>query len=368
MTLTRFTVCAAICTMLLCTFLAATFVFCKREQTIVIQEKIAQTVYEEPVTISSSVRIVFVGDVLLARAVERLMNLEGYEYPFHRLEKLFDANAVIANFESAIPAVHVPTPDFNTTFSVATSTLPILSSSGITHVSLANNHSNDFGVSALQHTYESLTDSGLVPFGLPNAFATSSLTLIPYADKTVALIGIHAVFGIDDMKALDMLLSRASEMSDHQIAYVHWGEEYVLKHNKTQERLAEHLIDRGIDLVIGHHPHVVQDVGIYKDRVIVYSLGNFVFDQYFSTDVQEGLALSLEQVSGEYTLVLIPVTSIDKRASPRQMNEEEKVVFLQKLAERSAEEVKDRVSMGTINLDSDLQFHHSSATMSSLRD
>ena len=73
----------------------------------------------------------------------------------------------------------------------------------------------------------------------------------------------------------------------------HWGEEYKKIHNAYQEKLAHAVIDAGADLIIGHHPHVSEDVEQYKGKYIVYSLGNFVFDQNFSEDTRNGLVVKV---------------------------------------------------------------------------
>ncbi len=86
----------------------------------------------------------------------------------------------------------------------------------------------------------------------------------------------------------------------------HWGNEYEIHHNSFQENLAHVAIDAGANLVVGHHPHVIQEIEKYKDGYIAYSLGNFVFDQNFSEDTKSGLLLSvtlknkkIEQVTSE---------------------------------------------------------------------
>jgi poly-gamma-glutamate synthesis protein (capsule biosynthesis protein) len=69
------------------------------------------------------------------------------------------------------------------------------------------------------------------------------------------------------------------------------GEEYELTHNAFQEDIAHKAIDFGADLIVGHHPHVVQDIEEYKGRLVAYSLGNFVFDQNFDEKTKEGIIL-----------------------------------------------------------------------------
>ena len=74
---------------------------------------------------------------------------------------------------------------------------------------------------------------------------------------------------------------------------MHFGEEYQGNANDRQKKLAHLAIDSGAKIVVGHHPHVVQEVEQYKNGVIAYSLGNFIFDQNFSKETMQGLALEI---------------------------------------------------------------------------
>ncbi len=83
------------------------------------------------------------------------------------------------------------------------------------------------------------------------------------------------------------------EINQTWIISIHWGDEYISKPNHNQKKLAYSLIDLGFDLIIGHHPHVIQPFEVYKDKLIFYSLGNFIFDQNFSKRTKEGLAVNI---------------------------------------------------------------------------
>ena len=85
-----------------------------------------------------------------------------------------------------------------------------------------------------------------------------------------------------------------------------WGDEYQ-KHNSRQEKLAHEAIDSGADIIVGAHPHVAQDVEIYKDKPIMYSLGNFMFDQYFSQETMGGLVV---HKAYKPTVILIDIKNI----------------------------------------------------------
>jgi len=109
-----------------------------------------------------------------------------------------------------------------------------------------------------------------------------------------------------DQKVKDAI---KAETGRFVVVYPHWGVEYSTRHNYAQERLAHSWIDVGADLIVGSHPHVVQDVEIYQDVPIFYSLGNFVFDQMFSKETQEGIAIKVDIESDNIEIELLPFVS-----------------------------------------------------------
>lgn len=297
-------------------------------------------------------RIQFVGDIMLARDVERLMGLYGSSYPYTHIADALDAPYVVGNFEAAVPEVHEPTPSMTMRFSVSEQHLAALQEAGVTHVSLANNHAYDHGNAGYLHSLRALERAGVEPFGHPHELGNVSVSFLALDPVEVAVIGIYAVVSVPSEAELAALVKEASARSDMQIAYLHWGDEYELVHNANQERLAHALADLGIDVVIGHHPHVVQDIELYNGTPIFYSLGNFIFDQYFSTDVQQGLMLDLAVSNdGSYTVSLVPVTTEASRTAPRLMTGHERDTFLAALAKRSTPALAAGIERGLLSLE-----------------
>ena len=291
---------------------------------------------------SGTTDVILVGDILLARDVEVVLDRHGADYPYEGVGELLSTGLVLGNFEAAIPRRHEPTPMLATRFSVATGSLAALGQSGFTHLSLANNHSYDFGTSGLAFTESSLTAENITPIGHPNRVATDT---IDYAGQRIGMVTFSAAGNVIDQTHLQFVVEDLATKSDLVLAYVHWGDEYVLVHNEEQQELAERMIDAGADLVVGHHPHVVQDVAVYQNKLIFYSLGNFIFDQYFSEDVQVGLALRLS-LNDPKGLELIPVTSIGSRNQPRVMAARERQDFLTALAQRSESQLETAILRG----------------------
>lgn len=308
-----------------------------------------EILHEEKIVELQKNKILFVGDIMLARNVEKLMDAYGPNYPFTKLPQLSSDTYLVGNFEASIPVIHVPTPNLKFSFSVASKYIENLSAYGFSHLGLANNHSYDFGSANFENTVQELSKSSITPFGRPNDFSsTTTIPLIHVGSSTVALIGVYGVNVSVDIEAVKNAIREASRLSDHQVIYIHWGDEYERIHNQAQEKLAHSFIDAGADVIIGHHPHVVQDIERYKNSLIFYSLGNFIFDQYFSEDVQEGLAVEMDLSSATPVYLLLPITSIGSRSAPSYMSSYEKDVFLLELSKNSDTELKDMIQKGFI--------------------
>lgn len=297
----------------------------------------------------ASTTMLFVGDVMLARHVERLSRRFGTDYPWRGVQPLFESvDAVVVNFESAIPQVHRPTADFTFRFSTPSLLVEPLAALGVTHASLANNHSYDFGAAEYVHTREQLMAEGIEPFGHPYRINDLSVTYVTSGDSTIALVGIHTLFRTPTREELADFLTSVKATSDIQIAYIHWGIEYAYEPSEQQQSLAATLVSLGVSAIIGHHPHVVQSIGIVDEVPVFYSLGNFIFDQYFNPSVQEGLALRVYVSDSELEYELIPVTSRATRSQPHVMTGEEKKQFLLQLAQRSNARLQSDIVTGRI--------------------
>lgn len=291
----------------------------------------------------------FVGDIMLGRSVEKLTDKNGDDYPFQAIT-FASSSLVVGNFEAVVPVVHEPTPDFHYNFSVPTSSLPALKEAGFTHLGLANNHSYDFGAADFRNTQKTLQEAGFIVGGDQVETATTSLNFMEVKDQTIALIYIYALDRKLDEETLESIFSSAA-VADQQIVFVHWGTEYTTKPNSQQRELAKLFVAHGADFVIGHHPHVVQSVELIDNTPVFYSLGNFIFDQYFSNSVQEGLVLRLEHnTSHNWQIELLPVTSIGQLSQPRYMTNEERKKFLNELAANSEIDLQEHILTGTIPL------------------
>jgi poly-gamma-glutamate synthesis protein (capsule biosynthesis protein) len=295
--------------------------------------------------------VVFVGDIMLARSVERSLLSLPRDHAFLGVKELFKDNVVVGNFEASVPAVHEPTPNFTFKFSVTPQLLPILKEAGVGYLSLANNHALDYGAAGYGNTFAELEGQEVIPFGHPSAISSSSVSYIDMGDKKVAVIGISNLFYKPTPNEWGPIVEEAKSNSDLQVVYVHWGEEYELVHSERDGEFAKELIDAGVDVIVGHHPHVVQDIWRYGDGIVFYSLGNFIFDQYWEDAVLTGLTLELSFIGEkDWQVSLVPVESKSTKLQPREMAGEVREAFLGALSARSDPALAESIRQGVISL------------------
>jgi poly-gamma-glutamate synthesis protein (capsule biosynthesis protein) len=171
--------------------------------------------------------------------------------------------------------------------------LPALKRAGFTFLSVANNHTMDYGRDAFFDTLRALAAQGIVPVGGGKNYAEATDGMVVRKNGLrMGILGFSAFPGAAGGVSRDspsMAVMRDERLStsirslkkrcDVVVVSCHWGLEGVAHHSETQERLAHRAIDAGASLVLGHHPHVAQEIEKYRGGVVVYSLGNFVFDE-----------------------------------------------------------------------------------------
>lgn len=279
--------------------------------------------------------LIFVGDIMLARHVDFLSKqAKDEEYPFFKIKDfLAGADFTVANLEGPIIKDYFVVPNNTVRFSFAPNKAEILAAVGFDYLSQANNHTNDPYLGAETETKEYLNKNNIIGFGQNKNSGQDKAVRISKNGQEINLFGLYDFGGdFDPAKAKANILSQ-TEGGVLDIVFVHWGLEYQTKHSASQEKLAHALIDGGVDLIIGHHPHVVQDIEQYKNKYIFYSLGNFIFDQYFSVNTQQGLALKLILDSKTNKIELYPVDI--KLAQASLMTETDKNKFLENLIKNS---------------------------------
>jgi poly-gamma-glutamate capsule biosynthesis protein CapA/YwtB (metallophosphatase superfamily) len=294
--------------------------------------------------------ILFMGDIMLGRNVAAKMAKNGNDYPFAKIKDVVaSADYAIANLEGPMTKIN-NAPSNNMRFHFDPALGLELSAAGFDAFSLANNHGLDQGTKGESDTHKSLEATRLKYFGDVSSDDGPILNF-SIGDEKFAVIGLHDVYRKIDPKAVAEKIAATKKDGDIVIVYPHWGDEYQHEHNAQQERLAHAFIDAGADLVIGSHPHVIQDIESYKGKFIFYSLGNLVFDQYFSKDTQEGVALRLNV--GKTGIDSIELLSYEiPQSQPAMVDGEKKTKVLQNIASWSDPALKDMIETGVLEIKS----------------
>lgn len=262
-----------------------------------------------PVSIPKQTTLLFGGDVMLSRGINDVMRKRNdFLYPFREIQELTaEADIAVVNLEGPISSQGENHGSIYS-FRVDPRAIAGLIFAGIDVVTLANNHTGDYGPEALSETLEllRLANIDVVGAGVKMADARKARFLEGNGLK-IAFLGATplspswltrsdstpAVAPFDEQMMMEDVVAARKQGADIVAVLLHWGNEYETKHLPSQEEIAHHLVDAGATLIIGHHPHVVQEVERYNGGVIAYSLGNFVFDQNFSTDTDHGLLLKV---------------------------------------------------------------------------
>lgn len=260
-------------------------------------------------------KLAFVGDIMLSRAVGK--QIEKYDdpiFPFRLVAEALRAyDFTFGNLENPV-SNRGKNQGSIYSFRADPKTLEGLVFAGFDAVSIANNHIFDWGRDALEDTITLLESNNIEPIGAGRNYdEANDLKIIEIGNLKegvrLALFGYTNLYpsslkagedyaGISDFNK-DLIQKRISEIRDSVdivIVSIHWGEEYETQSNALQQEYARAFIDAGADLIVGHHPHVIQEIEKYiphhdqaRSGYIIYSLGNFVFDQNFSKNTRTGL-------------------------------------------------------------------------------
>lgn len=288
------------------------------------------------------------GDVMLSRHVGTKIRESGDNaLSFRKIGNIFkEADIAFVNLESPF----YDQGDYVTegmVFKSEPETIEGLEYSGIDIVSLANNHARNKGEAGLLYTFDYLTGNDMEFVGAGSNFEEA------HQEKILENNGIKFAFlaytysdGVDftssvtqedpdvafmEIGQMNKDVERSSKNADVVVVSMHAGIEYKSYSNKQQQEFAKSAIDSGADLVLGHHPHVVQNTEKYNDGFIIYSMGNLVFDQMWSQETREGLIAKCEFENENLKKIeFIPVI-IENYNQPRKTTSEESGTILERM-------------------------------------
>lgn len=291
------------------------------------------------------------GDMMFDRTVATRSKGD-LSYPFKKIigqeERFFRGqDLLLGNLEGPVTDTRLPPDKGNVDFMFNTTLPEILKRLGFDGVSQANNHAWDQGEAQAKSSASALEKAGLAVFGdQVREDEDSSVAIVERRGRKIALVGFNNTDNPLDRIIAEKTLASARSKADHLVVFMHWGEEYQAKPNKSQIDLAHWFVDQGVDAVIGGHPHWMQSVEVYRGRIIAYSLGNFVFDQDWSKETNQGLAVGLVLEGDASELYLYPVML--EKSQPRLLTAEERVKRLELLADISDASLAGQIKSGVI--------------------
>ena len=256
---------------------------------------------------SAELRIAAVGDIMLGGTAAPEMQKYGYDHPFEQTKNILkQAQIVFGNLEGPLTDAGTAEAAKQYVFrSPPDKVAPALARAGFNVVSLANNHTLDYGSEGLEDTRAALDKAGISHAGAGRNAIEARQPVYMMADGvTVAVLAYSLTFPEEFWAGLDKPgtafghekhvradVATARQTADIVVVSFHWGQEGKTELRDYQTQLAHAAIDAGASAVLGHHPHILQGVEQYKHGVILYSLGNFAFGSFSNTATRSAIAL-----------------------------------------------------------------------------
>jgi poly-gamma-glutamate synthesis protein (capsule biosynthesis protein) len=241
----------------------------------------AETMDKPSVEVEMS--IMAVGDVMLGRSVNtRMLRYQDDSWPFEQLDDLLrSADISLGNLENPLISNCLPT-DEGMIFCGRVEAARAIADSGFDGMSLANNHMMNYGTKGIEETKEELGKNGLraIGEGDPQVLEINGVR-----------VGVASYDDVSKRVEVEIIQDEVEELKasvDVVVVLIHWGVEYVDEPTERQQELGKVMIDAGVDIVFGSHPHWTQPVEKYGNGLIFYSLGNLVFDQMWSEETRRG--------------------------------------------------------------------------------
>ena len=241
-----------------------------------------------------NVRILFVGDMFFDRQIRTVMDQKGGDFVFSCIHDYLNSfDTVVGNLEGPITAndsvslgSEVGSPQ-NFIFTFPQITAKLLKQNNIHIVSLGNNHINNFGRDGIKSTHKALSSTNVEYFGGIRGDE-------PILRKEIGGIKFSFIaynqFGGQSVEEVSKEIKKESEAGHRVIVFAHWGEEYSGATPQMKEA-ARTFAKSGASLIIGAHPHVILAQEKIGESEVFYSLGNFIFDQYWTPEVSTGMGV-----------------------------------------------------------------------------
>ena len=271
---------------------------------------------------TEDITLIFTGDVLFANAFLAAYDAGGISAVVADglKEQLNEADILMVNNEFPFSDRGTPMEGKQYTFRCSPSYVSALTELGVDIVSLANNHTLDYGREALTDTFAALDGAGILYGGAgESAERAEELQIIEVNGKKFGFlavsrvipdvswkveIAVPGIFSCYDETRLLELVREAKEQCDFVTVFPHWGTEYSEQPNEVQKQIAEKCMEAGADLIVGSHTHCLQGIEYFDGKPVFYSLGNFIFGQ--SIERSAAVRVTVKQ-DGSTEIALLPV-------------------------------------------------------------
>lgn len=309
--------------------------------TTAVENAVPETVYGGGETVKSEpeekhTEITAVGDIMIGRGVGTRLKSAGYTQPFSTIKPYLSSDLLVGNLECVISDRGEKMDGKGIYLKARPESVETLKYLEFDALSLANNHTMDFGEDAFKDTMQILKENGISPFGAGmNAEEARTAYIKEINGIKIAVLAYNQFYNIkwsEDGRTMEALegrcgtapldiavikedIEKANETADIVIVMPHWGTEESTVVTEDQIKMAHEMIDAGADAVIGSHPHILQGIEVYNGGLIAYSMGNFVFDQNDSAN-KESIVLRLKFTNDRLDEAEITPFVIEDKVSP----------------------------------------------------
>lgn len=271
------------------------------------------------------ITIISTGDIIPARMVNmKAIENHDFTWSFKNVwETLVNADLTAANLEAPLMKSCVPTSK-GMTFCGSSNHIEGLKKAGIDLVSLANNHSDNYGNSGLLETTNLLTTNNIMYTGV------GEIKYKTIKNIRFAFLGYNFLLN-QGLEKIAKEVTAAKNNADFVVVFPHWGEEYEEVPSAFETNTQKFLLDSGADLILGNHPHIIQPLALNNNRLTVFAHGNFIFDQEWSPETKKGMVMKFYIYKGKIIDVEVMPVIIQNYGQPQMASGKEKDLMLKNL-------------------------------------
>ena len=256
--------------------------------------------------------------IMIENSIRTKIKKYGGKFIFKKIKTHLNADLSFCNLEAPISEKDRSC-IYKKSFKAPMKSIESLKHAGFNIISLANNHIMQHGNETFNKTQELLEKNNIKTIKNPTIINKNKMKIafLAYA-KTNDKTALYEKYNLDKITSD---IKKIKNKVHHIIVSLHWGHEYITQPSPEQIKEAHKIIDAGASIILGHHPHVIQPVEIYKNKIIAYSLGNFVFDQKWMEKTNLGLILSCDLNKKDIKNIKIKRIKINKNFQPELIDE-----------------------------------------------